>query len=65
MWWMNRNIGGYLIIRKSDHGWWPHFLWSNDLYSFWAYVPLKRLVKCDKWKIPPVIFKGRVIYNAL
>lgn len=23
--------GGYLIVRKSRHGWWPHFIWSPDL----------------------------------
>jgi len=23
--------GGYLIIRKSRDGWFPHFIWASDL----------------------------------
>jgi len=27
--WMTR--GGYLILRRSHHGWWPHVLWCEHL----------------------------------
>jgi len=27
--WVTR--GGYLILRRSHHGWWPHVLWSSHL----------------------------------
>jgi hypothetical protein len=23
--------GGYILIRKSDYGWYPHFLWAKDV----------------------------------
>lgn len=26
-----RKYGGYLVIRKSRYGWWPHFIWCRDL----------------------------------
>lgn len=26
-----RKFGGYLVIRRSHHGWWPHFIWCKDL----------------------------------
>ena len=49
--------GGYLIIRKSKVGWWPHFLWSQDLKEFRHYVPLE--YKENK-PVPPLIFDGYV-----
>ena len=24
-------LGGYIVIRKSDEGWFPHFIWCGDL----------------------------------
>ena len=23
--------GGYVVIRRAHHGWWPHFIWCRDL----------------------------------
>jgi hypothetical protein len=39
--WMTR--GGYLILRRSHHGWWPHVLWCQNLRDaeIEHYVPLK------------------------
>ena len=38
--WITR--GGYLILRRSHHGWWPHILWCADLGTAAVehYVPM-------------------------
>ncbi len=51
------NKGGYLIIRKSHYGWWPHFLYSKDLEEFEEYTPIKP--NHHLW-FPPPLFKGYV-----
>jgi len=48
--------GGYLIVRKSSYGWWPHFSWSEDLVTFEKFVPLG---PCEKRIIPPLLFRGQ------
>jgi hypothetical protein len=53
-WWEK---GGYLIIRKSHYGWWPHFLWSADLKTFEQFTPLR---KAQRHLFPPLIFVGYV-----
>ena len=49
--------GGYLLVRKSRWGPFPHFLWSPDappaVESFVPLMPRRRLV-------PPLLFKGTV-----
>lgn len=50
--WFTR--GGYLVVRKSRHGWWPHFSYSPDLETFEDYGPT---VKYNRW-LPPLKFKG-------
>jgi hypothetical protein len=48
--------GGYLVMRRSHWGPFPHFLWSPDLRHFEAFVPInprKRL-------LPPLFFRGRI-----
>ncbi len=50
-----RACGGYLIMRKSRHGWFPHFLWSANLKTFSQFVP-RHPVK--GLKCPPVFFAG-------
>ena len=47
--------GGYLIMRKSHHGWFPHFLWSEDLETFEQYVPY---FPSEHLKFPPLWFAG-------
>lgn len=56
---------GYTVSRPTDWAafgfrWWAHYLWSPDLSTFYAYVPLgghrKRL-------FPPLLFRGRVEIN--
>ena len=46
---------GYLIGRKSHHGWWPHFLWSQDLKTFEEYTPAK---PNHHLLIPPPLYHG-------
>ena len=50
--------GGYIIIRKSRHGFWYHFMWSKDLKVIEHYVPEKTPLKYPF--ITKVLFKGRV-----
>lgn len=48
-------------MRKSKHGWWPHFLHADSidgiLVSEYAPIEPKRLL------VPPPIFKGEVRYK--
>jgi hypothetical protein len=52
-----KSEGGYLIMRKSHVGWWPHFLWSKDLTGFKEFVPEKA---AHRRMFPPPWFKGYV-----
>lgn len=29
--WRWATRGGYLVLRRSHHGWWPHVIWCEDL----------------------------------
>lgn len=53
-WW---KFGGYVIVRKSHHGWWPHVLWSLDLKTFEEYQPEK---PNHHLLIPPPLYRGVV-----
>lgn len=48
--------GGCLLIRRSNYGWWPHFMWMNVDGTIWEYAPDHKY----RQLIPPVLFKGRV-----
>ncbi len=48
--------GGFVIARRSNNGWWPHFFWTADLKLFEEYTPKyprKRL-------LPPPLYHGVV-----
>lgn len=54
--------GGYVVVRKSDYGWWPHVLWSPDLVMFEQFHPVKH----RRWygvvlrlHLPLILFDGR------
>lgn len=49
--------GGYLVIRRSHYGPFPHFLWSQDLITFQEFVP----VDPRRRIIPPLAFVGMVL----
>lgn len=53
-WW---RLGGFVIIRKSQHGWWPHFLWSPDLITFEEFQPA---IPNHHLKFPPPLYRGIV-----
>lgn len=48
--------GGYLVVRKSRNGWWPHFIWSLDLIEFMDFAPHEP----QRYKCPPLLFRGRI-----
>jgi hypothetical protein len=52
--------GGYVIVRKSHYGWWPHFLWSQDLLSFEEYSPA---IPNHHLLIPPPLYRGVIKFN--
>ena len=59
--WMFR--GGYLILRRSRSGPFPHFMWTASIpedLPVEQYLPKKRRDK----KIPPVIFDGEEHFVA-
>jgi hypothetical protein len=58
-WW---HYGGYVIVRKSKIGWWPHFMWASSIESLEAieYVPYEKVEFADKYHLPPIVFKGYV-----
>ena len=51
--------GGYLIVRKSKHGFWLHFMWAKKLNDAEVkhFVPLKKL---RYPLITKILFKGSV-----
>ena len=54
MWWRH---GGYLVIRKSRWGWFPHVLWmSPDRSRLSSFVPINP----RRHLIPPPLFRGYV-----
>jgi hypothetical protein len=58
-WW---HYGGYVIVRQSRHGWWPHFMWAQHLGNLEAieFIPYKPIYLSDNYPIPPIVFRGYV-----
>jgi hypothetical protein len=56
------HYGGYVIVRKSRHGWWPHFMWVKDLNGLEVseYSPPEVIAWANKCGIPPLVFRGQV-----
>jgi hypothetical protein len=54
--------GGYIVIHRSDYGWWPHAVWSGDLKTFEQFHPVKHrrwYARILRWHLPPPLFDGR------
>lgn len=49
--------GGYLVMRRSRFGPFPHFIWTPDLVTFHEFVPVDPR---HRW-IPPLAFVGMVL----
>lgn len=54
--------GGYLIIRKSNHGYFPHFLWSKDLKNAHVehYVPIDPKRTLLRVLLHKILFEGYI-----
>jgi hypothetical protein len=50
--WFSR--GGYIVLRKSNYGWWPHMIWTKDFTTFEEFTPPVHYPVM----FPPPIFKG-------
>jgi hypothetical protein len=48
-------FGGQVQARKSDFGWWPHFLWTLDGTTFEEYIPP---VPNGRLLLPPPLYSG-------
>ena len=53
--------GGYVIVRKSRYGWWPHFMWAKSIegLEITEFTPERKALSTDKLKLPPPLFKGK------
>ena len=49
--------GGYIVLRKSNFGWWPHMVWTKDFATFQEFTPLAHQ---EQMTFPPLFFKGLV-----
>jgi hypothetical protein len=59
-----RGRSGYLMLRKSRHGWFPHCLyaeWCHHGLRVVSYVPLEP----EERKCPPPAFVGRSKWGDL
>lgn len=50
--------GGYVVMMWSKYGWWPHWVWTEDLATFHEFSPISE--KYRGMLCPPVIFRGRI-----
>jgi len=51
--------GGWVLVRKSTHGFWPHFLYTPDGVTISEFRPVPRLT-ARRHRFPPLIFEGTV-----
>jgi len=50
--------GGYLLVRKSRFGWWPHFLHMDNNGNITQWQPDGKLRWWKPWEI--LIYKGYI-----
>ena len=57
--------GGYLVIRKSRYGFWPHFIWCKDLKNaeIEHYVPTVSRLKLEQ--LHKFVFKGMIKFDDI
>ena len=59
--WRYVRRGGYVVMTRSDYGWWPHFAWSQDGTRWLQFHP-KRHRRWYGWclrrGIPLPLFDG-------
>lgn len=49
--------GGFLLVSKSEWGWWPHVMWSPDMRVLYQFEPTK---KKRRRLLPPMLYRGYV-----
>jgi hypothetical protein len=50
--------GGYIVLRKSRFGWWPHFLWARSLSEMEHLVPESKAP--PKYGVDLLFFNGTI-----
>ncbi len=55
-----RRKGDYMLIRKSKHGWFPHFAAIIDSADGIIKIEFVPINPERKW-IPPLFFKGEIV----
>lgn len=56
--WAYFRRGGFLILKKSEWGWWPHFMWSPDMHTCQQFEPDHKRRRGRLW--PPFFYRGYV-----
>ena len=51
--------GGYVLMRKSFYGWWPHFLHMSATGEVTHFSPEKKRRRF----FPPLLFRGRIYHG--
>jgi hypothetical protein len=51
-----RRDGGCVLVLPSLWGWWPHFVWTPDMTTFWEFHPI-HVVRRPR-RFPPTVFWG-------
>jgi hypothetical protein len=55
---------GYVIIRRSDSGWYVHCLFSLNLHDFWEYLPRHRSTSWWVKIMPPIFYDGMMRHTT-
>lgn len=55
-----RSEGGYILFRRSRHGWYPHALHMTDEGKITSYVPLDANRYHCRRLFPPPLFRGHI-----
>ena len=50
--------GGFLIISKSEWGWWPHIMWTPDMRTCHQFEPDHKRRRGRLW--PPIVYRGYI-----
>ena len=61
--WTFLRRGGFLIVSKSEWGWWPHLMWSPDMRTVHQFEPDHKRRMGRFW--PPVFYRGFVKQSLL
>lgn len=60
--WQLFRKGGFLIVCKSEWGWWPHVMWSPDMCTVYQFEPTE---KKRRRLFPPTFYRGYIKKSRL